>query len=727
MLEFSPYISKKWNIPKSIASKICEHFEKGDSIYYLSDYNPYICVELSISSISDIYNTLKNIQSLEPKKKRVINALKKANTLTNTIEKRINSIIDSIELDDMLLSCRKNPRSKGQKAIKQGLAPFADIFDKQEIEDVSINKLAKEYVGKDPSFKTVEDVLDGVKNILIEGYAHDETVRSMVRDVGFEDGFFEVLPKNKKDRRFISYRGKMVPVTDLTSEEYLTLCEAEEKKQIRFKHGIQLFHIDELLRHHFIENPDFIGFDFICEVIEECWIKVLQPMVEHDVKARLYKQAEDWALSKIDEDLQNKITESEALTSILAVAKYNDKNLVIVALNTKGHLLSATNEKIGSSKENIFSNRIKQFYTRYKPSRVIIMKNEFVDAAETVVQKTMQSISPNTPIERVEPSEYNNTLTNSKWMNERYSLLEDVMKETYVFGLSFLQPFQIIPQIGVKHFNFHPLQKFIKSNRLEQLLERKITENELHKGILYYEAPESLLKNIECVTDEILINIRKDGAKKPFNSKNSLLNIKGMTEVLFRNIAGYIIIPKAKNILDRTIVHPDHYELVNDISLTINASLESLVNNPDLVRGFSSADPEKNIFIAQKLVEQLQVGQRFQFPLETKKRRRKQRLSELKIGTVVSGRVTNITKFGVFVDINAVCDGLVHISQLANGYIETADQVVQPNEQIDVKILKIDKKKRRISLSMKKSGTKELKIRPSQGQLTNLADHFKNR
>ena len=81
----------------------------------------------------------------------------------------------------------------------------------------------------------------------------------------------------------------------------------------------------------------------------------------------------------------------------------------------------------------------------------------------------------------------------------------------------------------------------------------------------------------------------------------------------------------------------------------------------------------------------------------------------------------------VFVDINAVCDGLVHISQLADGYIETADQVVQPNEQIDVKILKIDNKKRRISLSMKKSGSKAHKVRPSEGQLTNLADHFKNR
>jgi len=106
---------------------------------------------------------------------------------------------------------------------------------------------------------------------------------------------------------------------------------------------------------------------------------------------------------------------------------------------------------------------------------------------------------------------------------------------------------------------------------------------------------------------------------------------------------------------------------------------------------------------------------------------RKLRLSELQEGAVISGRVTNITKFGVFVDINAICDGLIHISQLADGYIESPEQVVKLNDIIDAKILAVDKKKRRVSLSMKRSGTPQPRVRPSKGQLNNLADFFKNR
>ncbi len=727
MVEFNLYIAEKWNISKDLASKICEHFEKGDSIYYLNDYNAEIATELNIAIISDIYYDLKEIQSLSPKKKRILTALKKIDVLDKEIEKRIKLITNSFELDDILLTYKPNPRSRGQKALKKGLGPLADIIDDQEIETGSIDDLAKEYINKDPSLKTTADVLNGVKDIMAERYAYDETVRSMVREVGFENGFFEVVAKNKKDKGFVAYRGKMLSVNELASEEYISLCLAEEKKEIRLKHGIQLFHINELLRHHFIENPDFIGFDFICDVINECWTRLLQPIVESVVKERLYKKAEEWALRKIEEDFHKRIEEDNSLTTILITAKYDEKNLIITALNSKGHLLGATNEKISNLKNKLFSNRIKQFYLRHKPSKVIIINNKFIDNVQAIIKQTLHNFSSEFSIEKYDQSKVHKDFIKSKWMQEKYSVLEDDMKKTYAIGLTYLKPLSIISQIGIQYFSIHPLQTFIKSDRLEQLLIQEITQKEIRKGIPYLETPESVLQNLDCIPNELLLNIRKEGIKKPFTTKNSLLNIDGMTEVIFRNIAGYIIISKAKGILDRTLIHPDYYDLLNDISSEINASLESLVSNPNLLQEYSCEDSIKKIFILKKISKHLSSGQKYQLPITNKKHQRKQRLPELKIGTVVTGRVTNITKFGVFVDINAVCDGLIHISQLANGFIETADQVVSLDELVDVKILKVDKKKRRVSLSMKKSGSKPPKIRPSQGQLSSLADHFKNR
>ncbi len=727
MVKFSNFVVKEWNLSKEVAKKICEHFEKGDSVYYLCDYVPLISAEVDAGVLSDIFNTLTTIKGLSSKKKRVLNAYSKAQVLTKDVEKRITLSTSSLELDDMLLPYRPNSRSRGQQAIKKGLGPLADLIDDQETEEGSVEELAQEYVGKDNSLKTVEDVLEGVKDILIERYAHDETVRSMVREVGFENGFFEILPKVKKDKRFLVYRGKMVSVNDFTPEEYLTLCKAEQDKQIRFKHGVQLFHINELLRHHFITNPDSIGYDLICEVIDVCWSRVLQPIVERDVKARLLQQAEDRAVRTVDEELHNKINDRGKAEPLLAVGKFNTKNLVLVAISGEGNLLGAANEVLTKRDSGTISNRISQFYSRHRPKNVVIMENDFAEAAHEIVTRSLGNLSEEITIKRQAFGEERNGLINSQWMQERCAVLEKEMKQMYALGLAVLRPLSIIPQIGIAYFSIHPLQKFIHTDRLEHLLNLRITQRELHKGVPYLEAPESVLRNITCVPKTVLGNIRKAGAKKSFTEKVDLLQVEGMTEQIFRNIAGYIIIPNAPNSLDRTLVHPDFYTWLNEISLQLNASLESLLNDPDRLRSVACDDFSQKVFLDQKLPEHLRAGQKYPQLVKGDRHRRKQRLSELTEGTVISGRVTNITKFGVFVDINAVCDGLIHISQLADEYVETAEQVVKPNEPVDVRILKIDKKKRRVSLSMKKMGSKAPKIRPSEGQLTNLADHFKNR
>jgi uncharacterized protein len=727
MVEFNKIIEKKWNITDKTASELCEHFENGDSVFYLYNYHPLFSLELDSIVIFNIFNFLQEIKDLSSKKKRVINALKKAGILTSKLENRIKLIINSFELDDILLPHRPNPRSRGQQAIKKGLSPLADLIDYQEVEEGTVEDLAAEYIGKHPSLKSADDVISGVKDILAERYAFDETVRSMVREVGFEDGFFEVIPRNKKDKTFASYAGKMIPAKELSSEEFLKLLLAEESKQIRFKHGIQLFHINELLRHHFIENPDSISFDILCEVIDDCWSRLLQPMVDRDAKIFIRQKAEKWALNRIDEEILKNINKKNISGSVIVLGKYDKEELIIVALTEKGHLLGATKDKnIGSNKDK-FSNRLKQFYNRYRPKHIIIKENDFSYDIEVIIKKSLKNEIGDLEIKPFKTNN-NKELLNSPWIMERCSLLEDTMKDCYAVGMKYLQPLSVIPQIGLQYFSIHPLQLYIPKDRLEALINLRITEKELKKGIPCINASDSVLRNFECVTSNVLKNIHKRAVKNEINTKNDLLSVEGMTEKIFRNISGFIVFPNSTDILDRTMIHPEFYNLVIELSEELNTSLESLVNSPDILHTVECEDYIEKQYIDQILTKHLAVGQQFPF-IQTKgmKVRRKQRLSELKEGSVIMGTVTNITKFGVFVDINAVCDGLIHISQLTDGYIETADQVVKPNDRVDVRILKIDKKKRRVSLSMKKLGSKAPKIRPSKGQLTNLADHFKNR
>ena len=315
MERFTELVAEKWKISGDLAGLLCASFEAGYLPYYLVDYHPTVAAESDIAQLWEIYDFLTSVAALAPKKKRLLNAMKKAGTLDDAVAARIEFTTDGCELDDMMIALRPNPRSKAQQALKKGLGPPADIVVKQEEEETPLEQLAEQYVGKDSSLKSVDDVLSGVRDIVAERFAYDEEVRAMAREFCYEDGFFDVQPKNKKDTRFAAYRNKLLPVHDLSREEVLKLLWAEESKLVRLKLGVQLFRITEVLRQHFIENPDAVGFDMICEAIDDCWQRLLLPIVERDVKARLRRECEAWALGVIGKALDETPTQIGSCSS----------------------------------------------------------------------------------------------------------------------------------------------------------------------------------------------------------------------------------------------------------------------------------------------------------------------------------------------------------------------------------------------------------------------------
>ncbi|MBN1983092.1 MAG: S1 RNA-binding domain-containing protein [Chitinivibrionales bacterium] len=731
MVEFSTYVAKKWDISDKSATIICQHFESGDSYFYTSDYDRTISAELDLSIIYDIFQTLKDIQSLGPKKKRIISSIQKLGSLDEELEHRINLCTSDIELDDIMAPFRHNPRSRGFLALQKGLGPIIEFFEKQEVEKGTLDEYCKKFIAAHANFTSVEEVLADAKEVLVERYFNDETVRSMVREIGLEDGFFEVIPRavaSKKDKRFTAFRGKLITVTELVHEDFLKLMEAEKEKSIRFKHGVQLFHISELLRHHFIENPDFIGYDFLCEVCDECWSRLLQPYVEEYVKSVLNEKAQRWALTCLDDELLKKHPFDKPQYSIIVIGKNSETSFSIIALNSDGNLLGATDEQESDpSEKDTFSARLIRFVSRYKPAKIVAYDNAFYASVEEAMKKALKNTTNVPVLEKFILPADNASLLNSEWMKQRCAMLNDSMKDVYANGIRFLQPFSVIGHIGMHHFSLHPLQQYVNTQRLAELIVHRTTDALLHKGIPIQDVGESVLSHFSCVTPAMLSAIRKEHTKKPLNMKLELTSVEGVPEVAYRNIAGYIVFPASDSILDHTLVHPHDFTLIQKIADELEVTIEMLVSDPESAKTFQTNDFAEKFYIDQRIPKQLWVANLYPLPARSSRVTRRLPLTELREGSVLQGRVTNITKFGVFVDVNAVCDGLIHISQLTNEYIETPDQVVSPNELVTVCILKVDKKKRRISLSMKKATVQPAKVKPSKGQLSNLAEHFKNR
>jgi uncharacterized protein len=727
MVEFSKQISEKWNVPVALSEQLCNAFNKGDTPYYLVEYHPETAIELSISTLWEIFDFLKNMEELSSKKKRILNALKKAGTVSPNVEKHVNLTSSSFELDDMLLPLRPNPRSKGQVASKKGLDPLADKIMQQKEEITPVEVLAEEYIGKDSSLTSVEDVIQGVKEIIAERISYDDTVRAMVREFAYEDGFFDITPKNKKDPEYTSYIGKNVAFNELSKEQILKFLHDEEEKNVRLKVGVQLFRITEVMRHHVITNPESVGFDLLCGTIDDTWIRLLQPAIERDIKVKLLQEAEEWAIKRLLIDLEKTYKNELQRGALLIADAKNEKNLQLIAISGQGNFLGATSEKKPPEGKVYASDRLKQFLSRHKPQKIVIIDNDQAKIAEGVLKAAIAGSEPAPEIEIIAQEKNSANPSDSEWMkNEFATLLDDEMREMYGAALKIIKPVSLQSRIGTKYYSIHPFQNLISPERLTEIVKRIMTMAELQKGILIKDVLESPLSNLTIIKPEVINAIRAADAKGEILSKNDLLKAEGMSELIFRNISGFIIIPNAEDILDRSMVHPDHYPWFTEMSEQFNVSIDTIVSDPDALNSFETDDPIKKIYIQKKVIAFVTVALNYS-GVASPKTKRKLKLTELKEGAIVSGRVTNITPFGVFININAVCDGLIHISQLADEYVETPEQVVHINDKVDVRILKVDVKKRRISLSMKNLGNMAPKVRPSKGQLDNLAEHFKNR
>lgn len=718
MQHLAKYIADTWNISEPLAKRLISFFEQGYSAYYLSDYDLQISIEMETAQVCEVFDFLSSVDSLAPKKKRLLSALKKADILTSELEDRVVLATENYELEDISASTKTSARSKGQQALKKGLGPLADLVQTQP-DDIDLEAEAEKYKGT--AFKSADDVLSGVKDILVERFAADETARAMAREIGMENGVFEVIPKSKKERQFAEYAGRLLEPADLSAEELLRLFQAEEQKKIRFKVGVQLFQITEILKEHFIENPESPTFFLINDAIDDCWLKSLQPAIEKDVKAKLREQAESILLREITPELSAALEGSSTDGTLLTLGFW-DSSVAMIALDSAGRLLGAASIKRSSKDDTALHNRIRQFFTRHRPSHILVPQNN--EEAEQAVTKTLDPERENYTLAQVAFESRAKSLAESSWVKERFADLDQTMQKTLALGLAFLRPPAVVIQAGVQLFPLHPLQDLVSPERMMQALLRAIAAKELRKGIPIADLAESVLPKVIDIPEKALAELQKQTAAR---SLTDLQNIPGMTTELFSNVAGYLVIPSSDSLLDRTLVHPLHMAWVRDLCSKVNATEENLISDPEVLRGCDCGEFNEKLYIEKHLISQLQVGQRFLSVQTLPGAKRRLKLPEITEGSVVSGRVTNITQFGVFVDINAVCDGLIHISQLADTYVESPNQVVSVGDRVNVRVVSVDIKKRRISLSMKNLGTLAPKIKPTQGQLSTLADHFKNR
>ncbi len=751
MIEFAAFISETWSIPEDVAETICSHFAQGDSLYFITDYVPNVATQTDFDTVSEIYEFLNRQKALAPHREKVRTILRKANVYDEDMDYKVEMSISAAELDDLAMSHRTNVRTRGALAIAKGLLPCADEIDDQKSEGdldalfaeyaskivpVSVSTESSDVVVDENSeqsessesvaeFTPVDLVKSGVIDILSERYGFDEHARIVVREFVEDEGYIELSFK-KKTKKYDLFRDKQTLIRDLTDEDVLLLRDGELKKDIKVKIGAPLFQIDDLLGEYFLENHDAIGASVILDSIHEAWTRHLQPMVEEVLKEEIIRRAENRLAREIRTDLGKLVNEyiSAGKQSLMMVAAYSETEIELVTVDSNGLLLRATRENVRDFGRPFISAKLKQMVEQYHPSRIAVLGNKLGTSVTDIVKLTVDSLISTPEVFAVSSTTKIAALLKSDFFKESAAQLEENTLKTYAYGVATIIPVNLLIEIGSENFTVHPKQSLLGEAKMAEVTTELFTAASLRRGVELNKKQDELLLRAG-ITQEKLEILRTKRKEATLNCKYDIRDLEELTESDYHNAAGYIIFSNSDFVLDKSTIHPAEFSLVESICNELGSTPEDLCRDLALLEKFVAADEFVARFVSEKISEQLRAAKRF-VSLSSRPKR-KLRMDEVKVDAILDGRVTNIAAFGVFVDINAMSDGLVHISELTDEYVESAEQVVQVGDSVKVKVIEVDGKKRRISLSMKRAGNSGLRIRASRTQIDDLASFFNRR
>lgn len=720
---FASYIGDRWGIPFEVADAICGHYEQNDSLFFITDYVPRIVTRVDFDTVAEICRFLDLQKELKPVRERVRNVLKKADRYNDEAEANIDLSISAVELDDLAIAFRANVRTRGQVALSRGLGELADLL----LGDFrgSVEEAAQKYCNDQEELKTVEEVLAGVADILSERFGYDEHARIVSREFAEDEGHVEVSVK-KKNKKYDSLKDRPIPYNELSDAEILFLRDAEEKKDIKIKISVPLFHVMELLRQDFLKHPDSHSADIVLNSLAEAWSRLLQPMVEDAVKDQLFRTAQDRLIREISPELRSQIKERVAMgkQTVLVVAGYSEESIELVAVDNEGQLLRATTEQLRAFGKAFSSAKIKQLVDLYRPTKIVVLKNEFGENALAIVNATIAHMPVSPAVIDVPASKKTTSVLRSTFLKSQSKGLSETILKTYALGVVTIGPLAIVRELGGIGLTLKDdKQDVIPEEILSLLVDCYYTGAMLAGGVEIGRKGDDILLKVG-ISQEILETLRSERKAGHLFCKSDLASLPCINECLYNNLAGYVVFSDAQSILDKSTVHPEEFDVVFSICEELDMTPDELVKNSARLETYTCEDSEMESFVRERLFCQLRTAQRYQ-SLSTRGSRR-MGWNEIRSNTIVEGKVTNIADFGVFVDINAISDGLVHISELAGEYVESADQVVHVGERVRVKILEVDRKKKRISLSMRQADNGGRRVRASQNQIADLANYFSN-
>jgi uncharacterized protein len=703
------HIAKVLNVPMKGLVATVELLDEGGTVPFIARYRKEMTGNLDEVELRAIETQLAYFRELEDRRETVLRTIQDQGKLTDDLVDRILATFDKSELEDLYLPYKPKRRTRATIAREKGLEPLALYLWTQEPADMPLAEFAATFISAEKGVGTVEEALEGARHIVAEMISENADFRKALRRMMFDEAVIVsarsdgAVDEHEKFKMYYEYRE---PVAKIPSHRMLAIRRGETENILYFNIELNAELPVAYLKSKVLKKPGEWTLH-LEQAVQDCYKRLLNLSIQSDVRLELKQKADLEAIRVFRENLENLLLSPPAgQIAVLGIDPGIRTGCKIAVVDETGKFLDHSviyphqpkNDFPGSARI------LKELMAKYNVRAVAIGNGTASRETDAFIRDFFRQEGITNAFSVTVNESGASIYSASDIARQEFPDLDLTVRGAISIARRLQDPLAELVKIDPKSIGVGQYQHDVDQGLLQKSLEAVIESCVNRVGVDLNTASWALLRYVAGISERTaqrIVEYRNDHGK--FRSRVQLMAVSGIGPRTFEQAAGFLRIRGGENPLDVTAVHPESYPVVEQIAKTYGISVPELISKPELLSRVKKQDLSVGVYTLNDILEELKkpgrdprdkfVAPKFNDDVKE--------LADLKPGMVLEGMVTNVTRFGAFVDVGVHQDGLVHISELSGRYIKDPSEAVKVGQIVKVQVLNADAKNKRIALSIK--------------------------
>ena len=712
-------LAEEFNLKNEQVEKTVALIDEGNTIPFIARYRKEETGSLDDNVLRELDDRLTYLRNIEKRKEEVTNLITEMGKMTDEIAQSIENAQTITEVDDIYRPFRPHRKTRASVAKEKGLEPLALLILEQKSKyDPVLEEQAKDYINEELGVLSVEDAMSGACDIIAENVSDNAEFRKTVRKITFDMGFISTKGATEEDSVYAQYYDHTEMISKIPSHRVLAINRGEKEEFLKVNITVEKGIILNYLCSEMITDLKSPSAKYIEIAVIDSYDRLIAPSIEREVRNDLFDTASESAIKLFADNLKHLLMQSPLKGKTVlgfdpgfingcktAVVDKTGKVLdtAVVYPTTKSKFKTEEAAKI-----------IKKMVEKHKVDVIAIGNGTASRESEIFIADVLKTV--NYDCKYIIISEAGASVYSaSKLAAEEFPEFDVMQRSAVSIARRLQDPLAELVKIDPKSIGVGQYQHDMKPARLDSALQGVVEDCVNSVGVDVNTASYSLLSyiaGINITAAKNIVKYREDNGE--FKSRNAILKVPRIGAKAFEQCAGFLRVPQSKEILDNTGVHPESYEATHKLLDLFNYSEADVAEGKlgdieDKIKEYGTSNVCEVCGVGaptlHDIVKELQkpgrdIRDSFQ-PVIL--REDVMGIEDLKPDMILTGTVRNVIDFGAFVDIGVHQDGLIHISELSDRFVKHPSDVVSVGDRVEVRVLSVDIKKKRISLSMKKA------------------------